>query len=426
MLVTWRRWLKASPAIVLVGLSVACSSSSGSSSEPSPTLVTVAPSTFGQGVVCGEFPGAWKTYVATLTDVTEPAKPITLASSNPVPCTMPVSFAWVIPGHKYTAQIDGYDRSDLESIGVPSSGNPQMVDRVTREEVEPRWTTKCGVAKTIETDAGVPTDADTEAGADADTEAGADADTEAGADADTEAGDAGAEAEAGTNTPGPTTAVLQTNVLVQSCNALEELLPSGEKTGILLDLTAVRGDLVCGDQPGDIARLKVIPEDPTLSIESPECDGNHTFDEDVEGNPLEEDRTYRFRVEGFEATGATAKWAATCEGHTKKGITLPASCDTLSDRGALRIDIDALLAAAGNSCKADDVVSYRAVLLGSSLGTNALSCSKDALFNALTPAAYQAAVEGFDAQGEQVVDAFCTGAIVSAATTTMDCQVGSN
>jgi len=402
MLVTWRRWLKASPAIVLVGLSVACSSSSGSSSEPSPTLVTVAPSTFGQGVVCGEFPGAWKTYVATLTDVTEPAKPITLASSNPVPCTMPVSFAWVIPGHKYTAQIDGYDRSDLESIGVPSSGNPQMVDRVTREEVEPRWATQCGVAKTIETDAGVTTDAD----------------TEAGADADTEAGDA-AEAEAGTNTPGPTTAVLQTNVLVQYCNNLHEDLPSGDDTGILLDLTAVHGDLTCGEQPGDIDRLKVIPEDPSLSLENGTCDEKFTF------APLEEDRTYRFRVEGFNATGATAKWAATCEGHTKKGITLPASCDTLSDRGALRIDIDALLAAAGKSCKADDVVSYRAVLLGSSLGTSALSCSKDALFNALTPAAYQAAVEGFDAQGEQVVDAFCTGAIVSAATTTMDCQVGS-
>jgi hypothetical protein len=412
MLVTWRRWLKASAAIVLVGLSVACSSSSGSSSEPSPTLVTVAPSTFGQGVVCGEFPGAWKTYVATLTDVTDPAKPFVLPSSNPVPCTMPVSFAWVIPDHKYTAQVEGYDRSDLVPAGGLSSGSPHMVDPSTLEDVEPRWKTQCGVTMTIETDAGVPTDADTEAGTDADTEAGADADTEAG-DAD-----AGAEAEAATNT-GPTTAVLQTNVLVQYCDGLRELLPSGDETGILLDLATVHGDLVCGEQPGDIARLKVIPEDPSLSPENGTCDETFTY------APLVEDRTYRFRVEAFEATGATAKWASTCEARTKKGITLPALCNTLSDRGALRIDIDALVAAAAHTCSAEDVVSYRAVLLGSSLGTTPLSCNTDALFNALAPAAYQAVVEGFDAEGEQVFDAFCSGAVKSAATTTMDCEVGS-
>lgn len=376
MRVPWRRF-GSLVALALVASPAACASSSAGTTEPSPTLLTVTPSTFDGNVVCGDFPGAWKTYVATLIDVTDEENPFVLASSPPVPCTMPVAFGWVVPGHRYVAEIDGYDRSGLQPFGFPSSGNRQMVDSDTQEPVEPQWRTQCGKPPA---DAGTPD---------------------------------GGELEASFE---PTTAQLQTNVVVRDC---AEFAAAGTgETALLLDLATVRGSLACGTDPGQIARLRVIPESPALEAIEPKCDAAFPID-------VEPDQTYGFRVEAFEAGAPMPRWAARCEGRSEPGVTLPASCNTLSERGGLRIDVDDLLEAAGAEC-GEQVVHYRVALLGKGLSSGIVSCSADASFNGLEPAAYQAAADGLDASGATVFSAWCTGAVKPATTTTMSCQVSTD
>lgn len=370
------------PLVITAG---ACSSSSGSSSEPAQTLVTVLPSTFAGDVVCGSFPGAWKTYVARLTDVTQ-SPPFALGWSDPVPCSMPVSFSWVIPGHQYTAEIRAYDRDDIEPALGFSTGSGDMV--ANGEVVPPRWTTTCGVTITDPADAG--------------------AEQDAGVDASV----------SGTATESR----IQRNVVVRECEPLTVVPGSPESTtGIVLDLSTIRGSLVCGEEPGNIGSpLRVVPMDSSLLARTVPCDGSTPY------APLEADRLYRFRVEAYTADGAAVRWATECRGHTKQGVMLPAACDTLSDRGALRVDISALLELGNKACAEGDVVSYRAVLLGLGVGGAESACTKDASFNALSPSVYQVTVDAFDSEGNERLNALCEGTVVPASTTDVTCQIASD
>jgi hypothetical protein len=353
--------------ILLTAFCAACSSSSGESEEPSPTLVTVAPSTFGEGVLCGDFPGAWKSYVATLTDVTDPARPFVLASSNPVPCSMPVSFSWVIPGNKYVAEIDGYEQGNLVSFGGVSSGSRHVVDPATGQDVKPRWQTACGK-----------------------------------------------ETEAGQGEP--TTAFLQSNVVVGDCAPLVDSQPGSTKTGITLDLSSTLGSLSCGEGDGQVNRFSVWTEQSPLPTEAA-CGTVLSF------APVEAGKNYRFRVEAFEAGASAARWATWCEVRAQDGVVLPAMCDPLSSQGALRVDIASILTAAGRSCSDQDIVSYRAVVVGSALTTGDKKCSSPAVFPGLEPSSYQVLVDAFDASGQERVNAFCEGTVEVGLTVDASCQV---
>jgi hypothetical protein len=120
--------------------------------EPHPTIIELAPRDFLGSLKCGTEEGNLQRYVATLTDVTRvheegagggPGEPLefVLPSSLPIRCEQGVAFGLVVPGHFYTAQIDGYDRGDL----VPMApGAPILVDPNTKKPVAPRWTTSCG------------------------------------------------------------------------------------------------------------------------------------------------------------------------------------------------------------------------------------------------------------------------------------------
>ena len=314
---------------------------------------------FGQGVVCGDLPGAWKLYVATLTDVTEPDKPFVLASSNPVVCSMPVSFSWVIPGHKYVADVDGYEHGNLVSYGGFSSGSRHVIDPATGAEVKPRWQTSCGK-------------------------------------------------ESNEHEQAPTTSYLQTNMVVGACSRLEELEIGTTETGVAIDLSSARGNLSCGDGPGQVARYRVTPQDPSIGIAEANCDEVLTF------APLTASRAYTFLVEAFEAHGSdvsSPSWATSCEVRTLDGVVMPASCDLLSNQGALRIDIGAILSMVALSCSEDDVVSYRATVVGMTLTTGSRSCSSTSVFSGLQPASYQVLVDAFDSTGQERLNAFCEAVV---------------
>lgn len=138
------------PAPLLFGLSLLCTfacsnSSSSTTTIVRPELVAVDPQDFLGALRCGEGQGEVHSYVATLLDVTEPSDGgppscFALASSPPTPCGQPVTFSQVITNHRYIAEVDGYDTTDIAPIApgsrLQSDGNGLRVKNL--------WSSKCG------------------------------------------------------------------------------------------------------------------------------------------------------------------------------------------------------------------------------------------------------------------------------------------
>jgi hypothetical protein len=158
------------PVAVFVSLLAGCldTANSATSGIVVPTLLTVEPSLFLGDVGCGE--RGLARYVVTLTDVTSGASQLPIPSSSLTGCTTSTSFGTpadlgdagirsVQQGHLYTAEIDGYDRADLNQ----APGAREVTDS-TGVVVPPRWTTTCGVAAP-QPDASIADDAEAQSDA---------------------------------------------------------------------------------------------------------------------------------------------------------------------------------------------------------------------------------------------------------------------
>jgi len=175
--------MRFAPYLVCVGLAVlapfACSSTPTTSiAVVRPELVAVDPKDFLGEIPCQaprgpdsdadasvdapRNPEAAHSYVATLFDVTpaadggvpDPGTP--LASSRPTTCQQQVTFAFVVPGRRYVAEIDAYGEDPNELIPI-SEGSRLMAD-ASGARLVPRWAATCG---------GYPASPSTEAGAEA-------------------------------------------------------------------------------------------------------------------------------------------------------------------------------------------------------------------------------------------------------------------
>ena len=377
MHVALRRLLIATPLALVCSGAPACTTTSSSADEVSVTLVSVRPSDFAGQVPCGNAQGAWKTWVATLIDVTHTGEPFTLASSIPASCSMPIAFSYVIPEHRYVAEIDAYDRDDLVPYGGASSGSRHMVDPATGAEVAPRWTAQCPST-------------DSSAGSE---------DPDAGVDV----------------LGGPAVATLYRNVFVLGCSTLQESLPPQDGS-IVVNVSSVLSGQSCGSEPGQIDHLVVAPSDPALAEQQASCDSTLSF------QPVVNDRTYAFRVSAFEPGSASPAWGTTCQAVARSGLAVTATCDTLTSSGSLRVDVDSLVSLSGHSCAADDVVSYRAVLVGEGSAVTH-PCTSDAVFGPLPAGAWQVVVDGLSSAGDTVFTAFCEAAVTPAAQTTAVCSL---
>lgn len=136
-----------------------------------PTLVEVSPDDFTADVPCLEGPGSMQVYVATLYDHGFPPLDGTGGAtgeeddgssgaggagdgtgpktrrSGLVSCGTAVGFARVTPDHRYSVDIEAFDRADLIVNPVDDPLDPPPVrDATTNEIVPPRWTTSCGKA----------------------------------------------------------------------------------------------------------------------------------------------------------------------------------------------------------------------------------------------------------------------------------------
>ena len=306
----------------------------------------------------------------------------------------------------YVVDIDAYDRDDLVPYGPPSSGSRHMVDPSSGQDVSPRWKASCG--RPVNESSGSDAAADGNVVDVTPGDAPADADVP-----DVALNDADSAVAPLDQTP--VTAQLNANVRVRACQPLVEQA-SAAPSSVVVDLASVRDDLSCGSAPGAIDHFRVIPADPAFGAKQADCDQGVSF------SPVTPGLDYAFSVQAFENGAASARWAANCTATARLGLAVPATCETLTTQGAIRIDIASLLAASGHRCSEADVLQYRASLTASQVPAVRQSCSLDALFSPLTAGAWQVVVDAFNQSGATVVSAWCEAAVTPASTTTATCR----
>jgi hypothetical protein len=290
-----------------------------------PTLIGVAPDVFLGSVPCVDSEGAMRTYVATVFNVeylpdgslvttedvatgdavvggtdtsschadadpgTTPRATVgfALPSSGPVDCHDPVAFARVIQGHRYRAEIDGYNRNDLVPL---APGVRVLVDPVTGERVAPQWKFSCG-----------------------------DDCPEHVRDYVTRA--------------------------VGACKLLSgsSETPSGPAS-VTIAADALTG-AACGSGSGEIERVEVHYDALGQSATVSSACGEEIVLDDV---PVR--GTLTVSVLAYEAGNPDPRWGTTCSATPVAGLTVPATCAPLHDDGALDVDPAAALAVLGSNC----------------------------------------------------------------------------
>jgi hypothetical protein len=270
------------PTLVTLSLALwGCGDIGGSPGPTTPTLIAVAPKDFAGEVPCGKTPGAMQTYVATIFDLgtsEEPTAPLALPAGvvggpdiyRPTSCLQTVAFGFVIAGHRYDAEVDVYDRSDLVAAGP---GSRHLMDEATGQYVEPRWTTTCGRKE------GSPAD-------------------------------------------GPVMAATYFTRFIRGCETLTTSTPI-TPTGISVSLSDALGQLACGDAVDEVNHFEVTLNGSGLPPSQAACGEEVVFED------LEPEVSYFFDVAAFEKDALEPRWQTTCFRSTLPGTILPAACDPL-------------------------------------------------------------------------------------------------
>jgi hypothetical protein len=192
--------------------------------------------------------------------------PIPLPSSPPVTCALPVGFAFVTPGHRYTAHVEGYDRADLVPV---AEGHPELSDPMTGSLVAPSWIWDCDE---------------------------------------------------------PAMAVRYWTTYPRGCRLRT---PAGgtAATTVRVPVAAFLGDGVCGDGPDAASRFEVTLTG-SDAVRELSCDETAVFAaDDIE---LEDGRTYRLDVAAFASSDDRSIAATTCYAKVHAGVETTASCDPLT------------------------------------------------------------------------------------------------
>lgn len=320
------------------------------------TLIEVDPSAFLGTVPCLAGEGSMTRYVATLIDTSDPDQPFALPSSPPIPCNAAVGFSLVVPGHTYAAEVEGYDRDDLEPV---EAGVRHLVDPDTRELVEPRWTTRCGSR---------PAD--------------------------------------------QVIAVEDFERVVSSCAPLEDSNPPADLGGARIDTSNLLGGLSCGEATGEVARVEAKVAG---SVESVACG------ESIDLTGLSVRTVTRIELSAFEEGSSTARWGALCTATPVAGVTAPADCSGLTERGAVEIDLPALLEGLSLSC--DDVQELRVVAPDEAVTlVSPPGCSRVYRVGDLPPGDVTIEVETILADGSAGATTVCTATVAPGLVASSACQ----
>jgi hypothetical protein len=299
-----------------------------------PTLISIAPAAFLGSVPCVAAKGAMRAYVGTMfnleyladgslvttDDVAQgdalvggmatadggavscsaDADPGTtpraivgfeLPSTGPVDCQQSVSIGRVVPGHRYRAEIQGYDRADLVAL---APGVPILVDPATGERVEPLWKFSCG-------------------------------------------------------DDCPENAVSYDARSIGNCKLVEDhsAVSSGNPASVVVTTDAFAGTTSCGSESGKLDHFVVSYDELGQSTsQTATCGGQIELD----GVPVR--GTLTMDVFAFEAGNPEARWGTTCTAAPVAGLVVPAACAPLQEQGSLVLKPADVLAALGSDCGA--------------------------------------------------------------------------
>lgn len=354
------------PTILFFGL--ACFACGGSdraeTTIETATLVAVDPSDFLGSLRCGSEPGQLRRYVATLIDVPQVGQgslawgeQFSLPSSKAVPCDRTVGFERVVDGHRYVAQIEGYDRGSLTPL---SPGSSVMVDSSSGEIVEPAWTTRCGDPE-------------------------------------------------GAGLDGPTSAVEDTTVTVHGCIELVSDTVAGPAS-VELVTAELLGALQCGAEEGEVESISVLT--PALELLAEAACGETLW---LDYEPAS--RTVHYRVEATLVGGDSA--ATHCRAVLTPGETDIAACDPLTRSGALEIPWSALLGSAA-SCDSLTAIEIHldAQPLES---TARVDCSSPLSLPSLPAGEHSLTVTATAEDGSAFESTPCPAQVIAAETSEVDC-----
>lgn len=362
-------------AAVLGVASTACTSSSSTGlSGPPPTSVSLDPSYFLGSASCSSQPGCLQSYVATLIDVTNPDATFVLPSSLATACSVPTELRFVVPGHEYAASIDGYDvaADALIPCGGQTTGSRRMLPlgegSCQTKAVAPRWTAACGQAL-------------------------------------------GTEA----------VSIANANVVVGGCDALVD--HGSSPTAIVLDPNAALGALGCKTaSDGEVAMFDVTPLDgATAPVVGLTCGAPPIRI----GSGLEAGASYSFYVAARAAAGKPASWGSTCHATAVEGLSVAATCDPLSAKGGIRIDVPGLYEAAGIACKGGAPAVVITSVTNDGTAVEILAppsrCDTDERVGPLTAGTYSLALATHDEAGADLLSARCTATIEPGLTANASC-----
>jgi len=219
---------------------------------------------------------------------------------------------------------------------------------------------------------------------------------------------------------------------VRGCDPLEE---HGETsaTAIRVDPTVTLGALGCEADGGTVDAFAVLPDDPALAaFVGVSCGAEPVLY--AEG--IEPGATYSFRVSTSVVTGTDpvtgadviTALSASCYATAKTGLTVAATCTSLSSSGALVASLDDLLPLSGLSCDGD-IATFEAQVsslqgFSTALLSGTVKCNGSAQFAPLAPGAYGVKLVARNATGSVVLTGSCSALVEAGATTTsLSCQV---
>lgn len=367
--------MRSSPILVrlpsLVALAaattMACTSEDSSSdytytASVTTTLLSIEPASFIGDARCSNEGGALQSYVVTLFDHTDATHIATLPSSPPTSCSQALAFRFVLPGHVYTAEIDGYDAptTSVEPAGGAASGSRSVVPVGGDTELTPRWTASCG-AVTASKSAIIP---------------------------------------------------------FKSCSELVDHGPA-PATSIVVDPRTSLGDLRCAAAGGEVVTFDITPEGAALpSVTGIPCGGAPiTYNAGIKP-----DEPYTFRVEARAKAGGPVVWGTSCNATPSEGFINTAVCDPLTASGVIEVSINDLLKAAKLACGADAVAAVETVLVDPHLSSGPTPCGAPTRFGPLDPGAYKLTTRALRSDGSIALEATCTADVLPGATTKATCM----
>ncbi|MBK8258759.1 MAG: hypothetical protein IPK82_39645 [Polyangiaceae bacterium] len=364
------------PAMVLVCGTMACAeitdSVATSDDGASGAALILRPVEFLGDTPCSNAPGAMRSYVATLTDHTDPTVVFTLPSSLPTPCSQGIRFDDIAAGHLYSVEIDGYELPATE-LG-PEGWFDTAKETINYERLRsgsrhmqakdgtllsPRWVTECGATEETRI---IP-------------------------------------AASGTKQ-------------ITSCDPLADLTPNAGTTAVVVTPQNSLGSLSCSSETENgfgVASFDLIPQNGLPSLLGVPCT-KPAFSQVYTGDILAPGSIAEFFVNAYKEQGGTVTWGATCAALVVNGLTVDAACTPLSDEGSVQIDIKALLAQVDVKCSGD-ISSYDASLQSGDLTFNkaGIPCTNNLSFGPLAPGPVAALVTVRAGDQTALFSATCSG-----------------